>query len=95
VVVPNLISQRLSAGIATSDIPFQGTGNLDMFYNIVLNMQRENDKHRYKFIIIIISYRHIIWVIKSQGMRWAEHVARLEKRKGAYRVLVGKPQGKR
>jgi len=44
---------------------------------------------------IIISYRHIIWVIKSQGMRWAEHVARLEKRRGAYRVLVGKPQGKR
>jgi hypothetical protein len=93
VVVPNLINQRLSAGIATSDIPFQGIRNLDMFYNIALNIQMENDGHRYNFIII--SYRHIIWVIKSQAMGWAEHVAHLEKRRGAYRVLVGKPQGKR
>jgi hypothetical protein len=27
-------------------------------------------------------------------MRWAGHVARIEKR-NAYRVLVGKPEGKR
>jgi len=34
-------------------------------------------------------------VIKSRRMRWAGHVARLEKRRGVYRVLVGKPEGKR
>jgi len=28
-------------------------------------------------------------------MRWAEHVARREERRGIYRVLVGKPEGKR
>ena len=28
-------------------------------------------------------------------MRWAEHVARIGKRKGVYRVLVGKSEGKR
>jgi len=28
-------------------------------------------------------------------MRWAEHVAHLGVRRGAYRVLVGKPEGKR
>ena len=28
-------------------------------------------------------------------MRWAGHVARMGKRKGAYRILVGKPEGKR
>jgi len=28
-------------------------------------------------------------------MRWAGHVARAADRKGAYRVLVGKPDGKR
>jgi hypothetical protein len=50
-----------------------------MFYNIALNIQMENDEHKCNFIII--SYRHIIWVIKSQGMGWAEHVARLEKRR--------------
>ena len=33
-------------------------------------------------------------VIKSRRMRWAGHVARMERR-GLYRVLVGKPEGKR
>jgi len=28
-------------------------------------------------------------------VRWAGHVARLGKRRGVYRVLVGKPEGKR
>ena len=28
-------------------------------------------------------------------MRWAGHVARIEERRGVYRVLVGKPEGKR
>jgi len=35
------------------------------------------------------------WVIKSRRMRWAGHVARMAARRGAYRVLVGKPEGKR
>ena len=28
-------------------------------------------------------------------MRWAEHVSRMVERRGVYRVLVGKPEGKR
>ena len=28
-------------------------------------------------------------------MKWAGHVARMGERRGAYRVLVGKPEGKR
>ena len=28
-------------------------------------------------------------------MRWAGHVVHMEKRRGVYRVLVGKPEGKR
>jgi hypothetical protein len=28
-------------------------------------------------------------------MRWAGHVARVRERRGVYRVLVGKPEGKR
>jgi len=31
----------------------------------------------------------------SEGMRWAGHVARMGEEKGVYRVLVGKPDGKR
>ena len=38
--------------------------------------------------------RNIIRVIKSRGMRWAGHVARLGESRGVYRVLVGQPEGK-
>jgi len=34
-------------------------------------------------------------VIKSRRMRWAGHVARMGERRGVYRVLVWKPEGKR
>jgi hypothetical protein len=34
-------------------------------------------------------------MIKSRRMRWAEHVARMRERRGLYRVLVGKHEGKR
>ena len=33
--------------------------------------------------------------IKSRGMRWAGHVARMGGERGMYRVLVKKPEGKR
>jgi hypothetical protein len=38
---------------------------------------------------------HIIRVIKSRRIRWAEHVAHMEESRGVHRVLVGKPEGKR
>jgi hypothetical protein len=34
-------------------------------------------------------------MIKSIRMRWAGHVARMGEKRGVYRVLVGKPEGKR
>jgi len=37
----------------------------------------------------------IMRVIKSRRMRWAGQVARLGERNSVYRVLVGKPEGKR
>jgi hypothetical protein len=33
-------------------------------------------------------------MIKSREMRWAEHVARMEAKRNAYKILVGKPEGK-
>ena len=33
-------------------------------------------------------------MIKSRRVRWAGHVARMGKRRGVERVLVGKPNGK-
>jgi hypothetical protein len=38
---------------------------------------------------------NIIRVIISKIMRWVGHVARMGKRRGVYRVMVGKPGGKR
>ena len=37
---------------------------------------------------------NVVQVIKSR-MRWAGHVARMWKRSSVYRILVGKPEGKR
>jgi hypothetical protein len=38
---------------------------------------------------------NIIRVIKSRRMRWAGHVARVGERRGVYRVLFGRTEGKR
>jgi hypothetical protein len=37
----------------------------------------------------------IIRIIKSSRMRWAGHVARMGEKRNAYRLFVGKPDGKR
>ena len=43
----------------------------------------------------LYSSPNIVRVIKSRRMRWAGHVAHMGEERGAYRVLVGKPEGKR
>jgi hypothetical protein len=37
----------------------------------------------------------IIRIIKARRMRWAGHVARMGEKSNAYRLLVGKPEGRR
>jgi hypothetical protein len=37
----------------------------------------------------------IIRIIKSRRMRWAGHIARMGEKRNVYRLLVGKPEGKR
>ena len=34
-------------------------------------------------------------VIKSRRLRWASHVARMEEGRSAFKILTGKPTGKR
>ena len=43
----------------------------------------------------LYSSPNIVRVIKSRRMRWAGHVARMGEERGVYRVLMGKPKGKR
>jgi len=43
----------------------------------------------------LYSSHNIVRVIKSRRMRWAGHVARMGERRGVYRVLVEKREGRR
>ena len=43
----------------------------------------------------LYSSPNIVRVIKSRRMRWTGHVARMGYWRGVYKVLVGKPGGKR
>ena len=38
---------------------------------------------------------NIVRVIKSRILRWAGHVARMEEDRSAFKILTGKPTGKR
>ena len=43
----------------------------------------------------LYSSPNIFRPIKSRRMIWAEHVARMGERRDVYRVVVGKPEGRR
>jgi hypothetical protein len=43
----------------------------------------------------LCSLPNIVRVVKSRRMRWTGHVAHMGERRGVYRVLVGRPEGKR
>jgi hypothetical protein len=43
----------------------------------------------------LYSLPNIVWVIKSRRISSKGHVAHMEEGRGVYRVLVGKPEGKR
>ena len=38
---------------------------------------------------------NIVRVIKSRRLRWAGHVARMEEGRSVFKILTGKPTGKR
>jgi hypothetical protein len=52
-------------------------------------------KLRNKELRDLYSSPSIIRIIKSRRMRWAGHVARMCEKRNAYKLLVGKPEGKR
>jgi hypothetical protein len=43
----------------------------------------------------LYSSPNIVRIIKSRGMRWAGHVARMREGRGVYWALVGRPEGKK
>jgi hypothetical protein len=43
----------------------------------------------------LYSFPSIVRMMKSRRMRWAEHMARMEEKRNAYVIFMGKPEGKR
>ena len=72
---------------------------LRVFENMVLRRifgpTRDWRRLRNKELNNLYCSPNIVWVIKSRRMRWVGHVARMGEERGVYRVLVGKPEGKR
>jgi hypothetical protein len=57
--------------------------------------RRERRKLHNEELHNLYSSPSIIRMIKSRRMRWAGHLARMWEKMNAYRILVGKPEGKR
>jgi hypothetical protein len=55
-------------------------------------MTGEWRKLRNEELLDLYSSSSIIRIIKSKRMRWVGHVARMEEKTNAYRLLVGKPE---
>jgi hypothetical protein len=60
---------------------------------------REEVVAKEAIIVVFIRDLHsspsIIRTMKSRRKRWADHVARMGEKRNTYRLLVGKPEGKR
>jgi hypothetical protein len=65
-----------------------------IFGPVVDEVKREWKKLHNEELNDLYCSPNIVWVIKSRRMRWAGHVARMGERKGVYRVLMGKTEGK-
>ena len=69
-----------------------------MFENRVLRRifgPKKDEITTYEELIHLYSSPNIVRVIKSRRMQLAEHAARMGEKRGVYRVLVGKHEGKR
>jgi hypothetical protein len=79
-------------GCETWSLILKEEHRLWVFDNRVLTSWRKlhNDELRRLY-----SSPKIVRVIKSRRMRWAGHVARMGEGRGVYRILVGRPEGKR
>jgi hypothetical protein len=66
---------------------------------MIFGPKREEDgswrKLHYDELHSLYSSPNIVRVIKSRRMRWARHVARTGEGRCVYRVLVGRPEGKK
>jgi hypothetical protein len=91
-------------GCETWSLTLNEGRRLRVFENRVLKRIFGNKRHEVKGeqrrlhnkeLYALYSSPNVIWVIKSRRLRWAGHVARIGERRGAYRALVRKHEGRR
>jgi len=86
-------------GYETWSLTLREERKLRVFENMVLRRifgpRREWRRLHNEELNDLYSSLNIVRVIKSRRMRWAGHVARMGEERGVYRVLVGKPEGKK
>ena len=78
-----------------------------VFFNrlkLVTSMEIHNLFFPLYFILVLFEYEelhslyrspNIVWVINYRRLRWAGHVARMEKGRSAFNILIDTPTGKR
>jgi len=91
-------------GCETWSLTLRGNRRMRMFENMVLRRifgpRRDEETGEWRKLLNakindLYCLPNMFRVIKSRRMRWAPHVARMEKRRGLYSVLVGKLEGRR
>ena len=60
----------------------------------MLNSERSSRVTAHSVVNLVSQQNAFLYMLLA-GMRWAERVTRMGARKGVYRVLMGKPDGKR
>jgi hypothetical protein len=104
IIYKTIILPVVLYGCETWSLPLREEHTLRVFENRVLRrifgpkgdeVMGEWRKLHNKELHDLYSSPNIIRIIKSRRMRWAGHVARIEEKWNAYRLLVGKPEGKR
>jgi hypothetical protein len=102
-IYKNVILPLVLYGCETWSLTLREEHRLRVFENSVLGRifgpKREEDglwrKLHNDGLHDLYSSPNVVRVIKSRRMRWAGHVARMGEGRGSYRVLVGRPEGKR
>jgi hypothetical protein len=86
-------------GCETLSLTLREEHRLRVFENRVLRRifgpKRDEVTGGWRKLHGLYSSPSIIMVIKARRMRWAGHVARMGEVRGAYNILVGRPEGRR
>jgi hypothetical protein len=102
-IYKTIISRVVLCGCETWSLTVREEHKLKMFENRVLRIFGPKSegmmggwrKLHNEELHNLYSSPSIVRIIKSKSIRWVRHLARMEEKRNVYRLLVGKPEGKR